>query len=249
LFYAQGSKDQFKYYKCTNCHLVNLDLQGKGNIENQEKYGSHNILPKDYNKVKESLDSFDFVSKYVHTKGKYLDIGCGFGSVLYFFRKNGWEVKGLELSLVLADHVKSTLQIDVEVSDFLLFEGNSEKCDLVSLRHVLEHLPDSVLAMKKISGILKKNGYAHFEFPNINGFSHRLQRFRNRIRFLRKEYSADYLPGHCNEFSRYTFAYLLKQTGFQLIRWETYSRKPLSNFIYNHFHFGTKARAIVQKIE
>jgi SAM-dependent methyltransferase len=168
--------------------------------------------------------------------------------VLYLFRKHGWEVKGLELAQELADHVKNTLNIEVEVSDFLKFEKDTGQYDLVSLRQVLEHLPDSVLAMKKIGGMLKKDGYAYFEFPNINGFSHRLQRARNKIGFLRKKYDPSFAPGHCNEFSKASFEYLLKMTGFRLIRWETYSKKPLTDFIYNNFHFGTKARAVVQKI-
>lgn len=248
LFYVQGFKDQFRYYKCGNCHLVNLDLDGLEIIENQEKYVHRYNPPKTYEADKGSLDTFNFVSKYVPVKGRCLDIGCGFGSVLYFFRKFGWEVNGLELAQELADHVKNNLQIDVEVSDFLKYEGAAGQYDLVSLRHVLEHLPDSVLAMNKISALLKPNGYGHFEFPNINGFSHRLQRTRNKIGFMSKKYKPDYAPGHCNEFSKHSFEYLLKETGFKLIRWETYSKKPVSNFIYNHLHFGTKARAIVQKV-
>jgi hypothetical protein len=40
----------------------------------------------------------------------------------------------------------------------------------------------------------------------------------------------------------------LKLTNFELVRWETYSNKPFTNFIYNRIKIGTKARAIVRKI-
>jgi SAM-dependent methyltransferase len=248
LVYEQGYNNQFRYFKCGNCNLVNLDLESILITENQEKYVYLYKPPADYEKVKGSLDTYHFVKKYVPGKGAFMDIGCGFGSVLYFFRKFGWDVKGLELAPELAEHVKKTLQIDVEVCDFLKFEKDLGQYDLVSLRQVLEHLPDSVLAMKRISGLLKSNGYGYFEFPNIDGFSHRLQRARNKIGFLKKKYDPSFVPGHCNEFSKKSFAFLLKETGFRLIRWETYSKKTVSNFIYNHFHFGTKARAIVQKV-
>jgi SAM-dependent methyltransferase len=247
-FYSQGYENQFRYYKCRNCHLVNLDIDGYFITENQEKYVYLYKPPADYEKVKGSLDTYNFVKKYVKGIGAYIDIGCGFGSVLYFFRKFGWTVKGLELAPELADHVRKTLQIDVEVCDFLKFESDQGRYDLVSLRQVLEHLPDSVMAMNRISGLLKSNGYGYFEFPNIDGFSHRLQRARNKIGFLKKKYDPSFVPGHCNEFSKKSFEFLLEETGFRLIRWETYSKKPVSDFIYNHFHFGTKARAIVQKV-
>jgi len=45
------------------------------------------------------------------------------------------------------------------------------------------------------------------------------------------------------------FKYLLKETGFELVRWETYSFKPVPDFMYNHLHFGTKARAVVRRIK
>lgn len=246
-FYKQGFSGQFKFYRCRNCSLVNLDLDSVRIVENQKKYADRIVAPVDYEKNKGALNAFRFVKKYVPSRGKYLDIGCGNGSVLYFFKKDGWDVSGLELSDVFAEHVRARLNIDVEVSDFLKLRDNTVKYNLVSLRHVLEHLPDSVLAMNKISGLLVDDGFAHFEFPNINSLSHRFQRFKNKAGLFPKKYDPAYTPGHCNEFSKKAFEFLLQKTGFELIRWETYSNKPVPDFFYNHIHIGTKARAIVRK--
>ena len=248
LFYKQGSNDQFEFYKCGNCKLVNLDLENISITDNQQKYTTDYQPPKNYNLEKKALKTFRFANKYVPVKGDFMDIGCGFGSVLYFFKNNGWNVRGLELSNELASHVKQTLDIPVDVSDFLVYDSK-QQFDLVSLRHVLEHIPDSNLALNKISGLLKPHGYILFEFPNISGLTHKILRLRNRIRWLKKEYKSSYVPGHCNEFSRSSFEYLLKKNSFKIIRWETYSAKPLSNFIYNHIHSGSKARVIVQKVD
>jgi len=248
LYYKQGYNSQYHYYRCANCRLVNLDLNNLVITESQQKYFDNYKPHKDYEKVKGSYKAYKFVSKYVPLTGKFLDIGCGFGSVLYFFRKYGWQTKGLELSQQLADHVIKNLNIEVEVCDFLKFEGDKGIYDLVSIRQVLEHLPDSILAMQKIHGLLKSDGYAYLEFPNIDGLSNKIQRVRNKISFLRKKYKPSYVPGHCNEFSKYTFEYLLQKTGFRMICWETYSKKAFTNFVYNHLHIGTKARVIIQKI-
>ncbi|MGM0552073.1 MAG: class I SAM-dependent methyltransferase [Bacteroidota bacterium] len=247
LFYHQGNAHQFKFYKCTNCGLVNLDLAQLNIADHQTKYTDALKPIKDYNKEIGAITSYRFIQKYVPFRGSYLDIGCGNGALLHFARQDGWQVKGLEILPQYARYVRETLDIDVDVADFMDYDKANEQYDLVSLRHVLEHLPDSVLALEKIKALLKRGGYAHFEFPNIQSISHRFQRFLSRRKLAKKHYKPDYQPGHCNEFSKQSFTYLLQQTGFELVRWETYSHKPLSNFLYNRWHIGTKARAIVRK--
>ena len=248
LFYEQGDKNQFKFYKCQKCGLVNIDLSGLNIAKHQVKYSAGFKPIENYEHEKKAKSTYHFVKKYIPVKGNFLDIGCGLGSVLYFAKKDGWNVKGLELSPDLAKYVHDTLNVEVYVADFLDFENTDEKFDVVSLRHVLEHLPNSILALNKISALLKQGGYAHFEFPNINSISHRIQRFLSKTKLHKKKYSPSYQPGHCNEFSKKAFSYLLKLTSFELVRWETYSNKPFSNFIYNRIKIGTKARAIVRKV-
>jgi 2-polyprenyl-3-methyl-5-hydroxy-6-metoxy-1,4-benzoquinol methylase len=247
-FYSQGSNDQFKFYRCNTCSLVNLDLSGIKIEDNQHKYVEVFNPPADYEKEKESSRAYQFVSKIVPAKGSMLDIGCGKGSLLYFFKKGGWDVHGLELSEVFARHVREKLNVEVEVCNFLEYDHLEEHYDLVSLRHVLEHIPESVITLKKIASLLVPGGYGYFEFPNIDGLSHKIQRLKNKYHIGGKKYSRKFVPGHCNEFSKQSFEYLLSLTGFKLIRWETYSKKSLSNFLYNHIHIGTKARALVKKV-
>jgi SAM-dependent methyltransferase len=121
LYYVQGHQAQYRYYRCKNCKLVNLDLNSIVIAESQQKYFDNYKPPRDYEKVTGSYNAYKFVSKYVPAPGIFLDIGCGFGSVLYFFRKFGWQTKGLELSQQLADHVIKNLNIEVEVCDFLKY--------------------------------------------------------------------------------------------------------------------------------
>jgi SAM-dependent methyltransferase len=246
-FEYKGHKDQFQYYRCGNCGLVNLDIEGVDIFDNQKKYFDRFIPPVDYNKESGARDAYRFINRYVPLKGKYLDIGCGNGAVLFFARKNGWDVKGLEISPDYAKYIKERLDIEVDVANFLEYENPQEKFNLVSLRHVLEHLPDSVLALNKISELLVDRGYAHLEFPNIDGLAWRVKRFMKRTGIHKRKWDPDFKPGHCNEFSRRTFEYLLDITGFELIRWETYSFKPLKNFFHKRIHIGVKARAIIQK--
>ena len=52
-------------------------------------------------------------------------------------------VKGLELSVEMADLARRSTGADVVVGDFMRLDPTAERYDLIALRHVLEHLPDS----------------------------------------------------------------------------------------------------------
>ena len=60
-------------------------------------------------------------------------------------------------------------------------------------------------------------------------------------------YAADYVPGHCNEFSRPSFEYLTCETGVVLLHWGTHSKKRLRNLLYNRLPIGNKARALIRR--
>jgi 2-polyprenyl-3-methyl-5-hydroxy-6-metoxy-1,4-benzoquinol methylase len=216
---------------------------------NQEKYAE--VYPEPFTKEsnKGAFESYKFIRSKNIPKGTYLDIGCGNGALLHLAKKEGWEVEGLELFEFLANKIKETLNIDVYVKNFLDFDISDfhNKYDLISLRHVLEHLPDSNLALTNINKMLKKDAYALFEFPNIEAFSFNLKRFLSKTGIYSKKYNDSWVPGHCNEFSIDPWKYLLDKTGFELISWQTYSLKPLNNMLYGVFNSGNKVRTLIRK--
>jgi hypothetical protein len=40
----------------------------------------------------------------------------------------------------------------------------------------------------------------------------------------------------------------MERTGYRLVRWETYTKKPLLNWLLSHAVIGTKARALAQRV-
>ena len=249
LYYRMGNDGRFRYFKCRNCKLVNYDLStGLA----QERFDEPDKDPMDdhepWNLDKDR--SFRFVSRYVSPPGRMLDIGCGNGRLMYLARKAGWNVKGLERSPVVAKLVRRRLGAAVVVADFLAVEPeaiDAVKFDLITLRHVLERLPDCALAMRKLRGLLAPGGVVLIELPNVESVSKKVERFMTRRGWRRPVYAEDLSIGHANEFCRASFEYLLRKTGFELVRWETYSRKAASNLIYNHMHIGSNARAIIRR--
>lgn len=248
LFYTQGNQDQFRFYRCGKCKLVNYDLS-KG--LNQEKYGDYFIDPReaDHPANRVQSNTFKFIKKNFSKKGSLLEIGCGFGRILYLARNEGWTVSGLELSPFLATSIYNAVGIQVTIANFLEDESFKDRLfDLVVLRHVLEHLPDSIAAMNKINALLRTGGAALLEFPNIDGLDLRYKRLIRKSGLYRKRYPVTYIPGHCNEFNLESFSFLLSETGFSLEHWETYSSKPSAKGnLYNLMPLGNKARAVARK--
>ena len=249
LYYQVGNKKQFNFYKCKKCGLVNLDINNINIYENQVKYEENFIDPLDKKKNPGSFSTYKYIAKKIKSKGNYIDIGCGNGSLLNYAREDGWDVKGLEISDFLAKKVKEKLNIEVETGNFIEFKDIHPAYNLLTLRHVLEHIPDSIRAMKIINNLLLDEGYAVLEFPNIEGFSFKFKRFLDKFGLYNKKYKPDFKPGHCNEFSRKSFKYLSNISGFELIDWQTYSNKETLNLFYSIFKIATKARVLIKKVK
>lgn len=247
LFYTQGNNDQYRFYRCKKCGLVNYDLTGG---LNQEKYTETFVDPgvASHRQNTGQKMTYAAIARYVHQPGSMLDIGCGNGSLLLIAREHGWQVTGMELSDMYATELMNRYGIKLITANFLTYvPGPEESYDLVTLRHVLEHLPDPVLAMQKINALLKEGGMAVLEFPNIDGAEARFRRFLATLKLHKRKYSDDYVPGHCHEFSEKAFRYLAAMTGFQVLVCETYSSKTVFNPINKLLKTGSKLRAIVQK--
>ncbi len=246
-FYSQGNESQFKYYRCRECSLVNYDLSGG---LDQEKYTVDYVDPAEDNHFQNhgQTKSYEFIQKKLKPNGRLLDIGCGNGRLMIMARKDGWDVQGLELSEYYAKIIEEKQGIPVIVANFLEYNPtDGQLYGLVTLRHVLEHLPDPIIAMKKINSLLNPGGYAMMEFPNIDGWEARVKRFLQKTGIKKKEYRADYKPGHCNEFCEKSFRLLAEKCGFKMIIWSTYSSKSYLNPLYAFMNAGSKARILIQK--
>lgn len=246
LLYKQGDRDQFRFYRCSNCGLVNYDLSGG---LDQEKYAREFVEPTDASHPVNRAQTltFEFLARHHPVPGRLLEIGCGNGRLLMLARERGWKVSGIELSPFLAETVESRLHIPVRVTDFLQLKPSAEEeYDVVVLRHVLEHLPDGRAALNILRRLIVSEGHVLLEFPNIDALDLRFKRLLRRLRIHRKRYPPDYRPGHCNEYNRRAFEYLLRETGFEIVVWQTYSYNPVENWIFNRLPLGNKARAWIR---
>ncbi len=96
---------------------------------------------------------------------RFLDIGCGRGSMLVRMAKRGYQGVGLDLQDICIEISRRRILgsgIKVRKGDFADLH---ESFDLIIMRSVLEHIEDDSGALRKIWTLLNPKGYFLFSVP------------------------------------------------------------------------------------
>lgn len=111
-------------------------------------------------------------------QGTLLDIGCGSGDFLVAMHQLGWQVRGYEpdpqaaqranLKLPASDPQIVVTQVDLEQA----FSDNS--FDLITLWHVIEHVPNPVQTLATVRRMLKPGGICIVQTPRLDSLEGRL---------------------------------------------------------------------------
>ena len=99
-------------------------------------------------------------------KGRILDIGAGVGDFLSVCKSNGWEIVGIEPS-----EKAKTIALNKGVSfveNLSDLENNS--FDVITMWHVLEHVPDLENQISELKRLIKGNGTIIIAVPNFKSF-------------------------------------------------------------------------------
>lgn len=98
--------------------------------------------------------------------GLLLDLGCGYGYFMAQAEKNGWQVAGVELSPAAARFARERFRLDVFAGDMAEAALQEKSFDLISLQHVLEHIPEPLELLTALRGKLKDDGLLAIAVPN-----------------------------------------------------------------------------------
>jgi SAM-dependent methyltransferase len=126
------------------------------------------LMAKMYQYVKKySLASkLSLILRLNGSPGTLLDIGSGTGDFLRLAKDNGWETKGVEPNKGARNlAMKKDLHV-YETIDML----SGKRYDVVTLWHVLEHLPDLESVSMKVANVLKPGGILIVAVPNFKSY-------------------------------------------------------------------------------
>lgn len=151
--------------------------------------------------------------------GTILDVGCGSGLFLSYFKKKGWNVFGTEISKEISKFSSEMFGIKPLIGDLLNLKLSENYFDVITINNVLEHLSQPNETLLKIKSLLKDDGILEITVPNIESLGAKI--------FGNDWYHLD--PGrHLFHFFPAKLEEMLKKTGFKIFK------TSHSYFIHNY---------------
>ena len=105
--------------------------------------------------------------------GRLLDVGCGSGAFAALMQTRGWNVRGTDFDPQAAENARKRHAIDVDVGDLRDIAYDAGSFDAVTLRHVIEHVPQPEELVAECWRILKPGGHLVLVTPNSDSLGHR----------------------------------------------------------------------------
>ena len=171
------SKETFDLYHDTNLDMLvtspQPSLENLGRYYESEDYISHtdnkrSLFEKAYHFVKGIAlkNKIQLINREQITKGSILDIGAGTGDFLSVAKNDGWNTTGIEPS----ERAKA-----IAIGKGISFVSNTtdladSSFDVITMWHVLEHVPDLDFQIKELKRLLKPTGTLVIAVPNFKSF-------------------------------------------------------------------------------
>ena len=158
--------------------------------------------------------------KKILNKKDILDFGCGWGEFLKNI-KNYKSLSGIELRKECINHIKLNIK-KISITDDINYY--KKKFDIITMFHVLEHIPYQVNILKILKSKLKKGGKIVIEVPHAEDFlilQNELKKFRDFT------FWSEHLILHtCKSLKT-----VLIKAGFKKINIQFYQRHNFSNHL------------------
>jgi len=214
---------------CKRCGMVFLNPR-MGGTTLKEYYSRQSRMPRQ--NMDHASPSYRFMCMQAELIGRHkklkendnvLEIGCAEGYFLRLLNEKHeglLNVHGIEPSEKYADQAAENVQsIHLHRSTLAEAELSADFFDLIVIRHVLEHLPNPVDALKIMRNVLKHDGVVYIEVPDLATVSPTI--------------SDCYGPEHLSYFTEETLTASLARAGLSPVHIERFHGNPYgSGFSY-----------------
>lgn len=210
------SKENFELLLDEELQLLKTHPQPS--LENLPKYyesddyishtdGKRSLFEKLYQIIKSySLNKkASLINNYHPEKGNLLDIGSGTGDFLATAKKQGWKITGIE-----PNEKARNISISKGVTLAENLESiESHSLDVITMWHVLEHVPNIENQIQTLKRLLKPNGTIIIAVPNYKSFD---------AKYYGEFWAAYDVPRHLWHFSKTAIEKLFAKENMKLIK-------------------------------
>lgn len=193
----QPEGDKLSYYYKSEDYISHTDT--KRNLLEFVYHSARQIALKRKLKL---INSFNSETKNL------LDIGCGTGDFLEAALKANWDITGIEPNESARTIANSKTKNSVFETEYLeQLKPNS--FDVITLWHVLEHLPNLEMHASVFKSLLKPNGTLVIAVPNFKSYD---------AEHYKIFWAAYDVPRHLWHFSRIAIEELFKTKSLKLVK-------------------------------
>lgn len=153
--------------------------------------GKRTLFEKTYHFIKRKAirDKVKLINSYQPVKGRILDIGAGTGDFLLECKNQNWDILGIEPN----DKAKG-----IAIGKGIKFGDTIEKLesnsfDVITMWHVLEHVPDVEHQVAELKRLLKPSGTIIIAVPNFKSYD---------AKYYKEFWAAYDVPRHLWHFSK-----------------------------------------------
>ncbi|MGM0647961.1 MAG: class I SAM-dependent methyltransferase [Bacteroidota bacterium] len=196
------SQQEFVIEQCEKCGFLFTNPRPSdddlGGYYKSEAYISHSNSGQGIvNQVYKLVRGYTVKQKYKVVRmfkpgRRILDIGCGTGELLNFFKESNWEVRGIEPDADARAFAKKEYDLPVDQED-ALDQMDDNSFDVITMWHVLEHVAGLNKRMRTIRRLLKDDGVVVIAVPNPEAFD---------AQYYGKYWAAYDLPRHLYHFKK-----------------------------------------------
>ncbi len=139
--------------------------------------------------------------------GKLIDYGCGTGDFLAACQHKGYNVLGIEPSDIARK--QAIAQTSTTIYPHLDNLAKDEKVDIITMWHVLEHVPNPKETLAHLKKHLNTGGYFIIAVPNRDSFD---------AKYYKEHWAAYDVPRHLFHFNPLNIKYLSKELKLSFVK-------------------------------
>lgn len=212
------SRETFTIAQCDSCGFKFTNPRPEehqlGKYYQSEEYISHSNTDKGFiNSAYQSvrkytlLKKLQLISRYYRT-GKILDIGCGTGEFLKTMSQAKWNTLGIEPDEQARKQCIEKHGLDVR-EEARLKQLPDAEFDVITMWHVLEHVPRLNERLEDLKRLLKPNGMIIIAVPNCDSLD---------AKIYKEKWAAYDLPRHLYHFTPKDVDTLFRKHGMKAFK-------------------------------